>query len=713
MPKKTSIKMTEKKPSLKEFGKTATNYFDGVFETEYLKKLDGQNGIAIYEKMRRSDPQIKMILSMLTQPLMSAKYIVNAYDAENENDVFVAKFIDKQLKEEMTITWAEFIGQVLSMLPFGHSIFEKIYGLHEDKEYGQHIQIVRFAQRQADSIATWNVNKDSGILESIEQNTNELSSFDGITIPAKKLLVFTVGKEGANYPGISILRPSYKPWFQKNIYEKMLGIGIERYAVKTPVGMLPESYSLDDKKAFETALENYITHEKNYILLPNGFKVEFPDSEFDAEKIDKVNESLDRSIAKSVLVQFIELGQGTSGGAYALGADQSDFFLSAIQFFGDYICEIINRNFIREYVDYNFEVENYPYITCVGINKKAGKELAESLDKLVGARLITPDKKLESHVRETYDLPEQVETTDDNETKPKKTPEVDDVEDNKKDETDLSEIKLAEWRRSLTTHEKQINLTDIDKTFEFEEEKLLEIKKNRLNFMKEKLLADIEKAVADKTTARGLEKIEVGHTGKYKDDLKKQLAKIVTIGIKQATKEVNKVKLDEFTELPSYLRAWITVEANNIVGFESEKLKAVGLFAGLQQFQNSASTSKILYEAKQAMNIYIDSNALVVGASLSVSKGINEGRNFVLMNATKDGSIVAVQYSAILDTRTCPLCAKLDKTIYSKEDPANQALRPPEHAQCRCVEVPVGRLVGDEKIERLIVSNNLLKFRRF
>jgi SPP1 gp7 family putative phage head morphogenesis protein len=52
--------------------------------------------------------------------------------------------------------------------------------------------------------------------------------------------------------------------------------------------------------------------------------------------------------------------------------------------------------------------------------------------------------------------------------------------------------------------------------------------------------------------------------------------------------------------------------------------------------------------------------------------------------------IEGILWVATLDSRTCPVCAVLDGTVY----PVNQGPRPPEHHQCRCWTTPVLR--GDE-----------------
>jgi hypothetical protein len=51
----------------------------------------------------------------------------------------------------------------------------------------------------------------------------------------------------------------------------MQAIGIEKYAIPTPIGTIPEGKQNSDQVAnFEAALQNFTAHEKSYILKPPG-----------------------------------------------------------------------------------------------------------------------------------------------------------------------------------------------------------------------------------------------------------------------------------------------------------------------------------------------------------------------------------------------------------------------------------------------------------
>jgi len=78
---------------------------------------------------------------------------------------------------------------------------------------------------------------------------------------------------------------------------------------------------------------------------------------------------------------------------------------------------------------------------------------------------------------------------------------------------------------------------------------------------------------------------------------------------------------------------------------------------------------------------------LAFASILNISEAINLGREEGF-NDIKN-QIGAYQWSAILDSRTCPICKSLDGTYFEPGDPALAELKPPIHLHCRCILVAV------------------------
>lgn len=90
-----------------------------------------------YDQMRKSDAQVFATILACELPIRSTKWFVDA--ARDENDEVsdeakeIAKFVENALFSEMSITRDALLSEILTMLPFGFSLFEKVYKVENDK----------------------------------------------------------------------------------------------------------------------------------------------------------------------------------------------------------------------------------------------------------------------------------------------------------------------------------------------------------------------------------------------------------------------------------------------------------------------------------------------------------------------------------------------------------------------------------------------------
>ena len=222
-------------------GSTGTEVYGGYFEEEYLDALRNNERADIFDKMRRSDPQVMMCLSAVKNPIKSSTPEIHAAgdDFVYKND---ARLIEKILFESMATPFSRFLSEALTMIEFGFSMFEvthknfinqPIYDADGNKILDSYTGIKNISFRSPKTIEQWNLDKHTGELLSVEQLAyGDLGR--QVTIPAKYLLLFTLNREGSNYEGISALRPCYGNWWRKNNFNKINAIGIEKFAVPTP-----------------------------------------------------------------------------------------------------------------------------------------------------------------------------------------------------------------------------------------------------------------------------------------------------------------------------------------------------------------------------------------------------------------------------------------------------------------------------------------------
>lgn len=388
---------------MQQFGAYGTQIFHGfITGEEYNPDLSGHNGLRTFDEMRRSDASVRASLDIITLPIMGADWDIEAA-SDDPQDQLVAEFVKHNLFE--LLPWRDFLREALLMLPFGFSVFEKVYKLQEwqgdadGKGAGQYWCVSKLASRKQDSVFGWELKDGSAGIRQIPNTGGEYE------IPANKLVIFTHNREGANFEGISLLRPAYKHWFIKAQLEKIMAIAAERQGVGVPYLIAPANASEEDKKKARIALKNLRSNEQAYIEIPFGWEIGFMEMKGGAnyDPMPQIQHH-DRQILKNVLGQFMEMGSHSgSGGTQSASGDQSRLLTQAVEAVASIIRDGLNNNMIKQLVDANFNVKMYPKIVHARLSNQNVTELASALQSL--SSFITSDAELEESLRETLHLP--------------------------------------------------------------------------------------------------------------------------------------------------------------------------------------------------------------------------------------------------------------------------------------------------------------------
>lgn len=401
--KQSSLRVVHTKP----IGSTGTESYSGYPHEEYLQKLRGRLRAVEFDKMRRSDSQIKMMLTAVKAPILGAEWTIHPADGYEEESWALEdqELIKQILFKGMDKSWKDFLRECLTFVDFGHSVFEVIDGLGQNPNIGQFNSISSLQFISQKTIERWNLNQESFKLESIDQyawgDTERL-----VNIPSDFLLVFTLDKEGSNYEGISALRACYGNFFRKNNYLKLNAIGIEKFAVPTPKVTVPSNKGgTEESDRLAEALEAYCTHEKNYLMIPEGWEVEFNTNNYDPQKVEVSIDNEDKRMSKAFLQNFLELGLNGKG-SHAQSGDLSTFFLSSLDHIAEIISGQINQVLIPRLIKLNRGPRpSYPQLKHGGITDDNGLELSNALAAAAEKRLIQPDDMLEEFLRKKLKVP--------------------------------------------------------------------------------------------------------------------------------------------------------------------------------------------------------------------------------------------------------------------------------------------------------------------
>jgi phage gp29-like protein len=415
LPKRKDVK-------LQELGESGTRIFYGIISgEEYNYELAGKVGLWTYDKMRRSDGSVKAALTAIKNPVKSVEWFIEPASADPA-DIEVADFVKHNIME--ILRFKTMLGEILTHLEFGYSVHEKVYEyqpvLGKDR-----IVLSKLAFRKQTTILRW---EQEDHTPGITQWTPDGKS---ISIPLNKIVVFTNEQEGDNYEGQSILRAAYKHWYYKDKMYQIDAIGHERQALGVVKIERPANADDTQKKAAQAAARNLRANEEAFIEQPTGWNIDFMDMKGGTLKdIEPSIDHHDREISKSVLAQFLDLGAGrNASGSRAVGQTHSELFEESVQSIVDTIADTFNQYVIRDLVDLNFNVAEYPRLKTGDISSESLTDLATAVTQFVTAGLLTPTREDEEHVRSLLTFPDMPDDTEEEGDPGESDPKLDPVED--------------------------------------------------------------------------------------------------------------------------------------------------------------------------------------------------------------------------------------------------------------------------------------------
>ena len=386
-----------------EIGTPGTEIYAGYISEEYLRELTGKEWADKVDMMRRSDANIRMVLNAIKLPLKSSPWTI-AVKEKTEEAELQKKLFEKILFEDMNKSFTQLLGEILTCLDFGYSIFDITHAIKSDSDLGGYNGLKSLGYRSQRTIDRWNLN-ESRDLESITQTAygDEGGAFE---LDARFILHFAPEREGDNFEGVSILRACYGPWFRKNEFLKKLSIGIEKFAVPTAVLTVPEgTEGKPEMAAAKKALACYTSGATNYLILPEGFKLSFNNVSVDVEKIRAAINAENQEMVNSILASFLLLGQNGAG-SLALAGSLSDFFSQTIQYIADHISEQFDRKIFKPLVQMNFGHGRVLVdLKCDGLEHRANEAWANMVNGFISTGAIKADEDIEKNLREKLKLP--------------------------------------------------------------------------------------------------------------------------------------------------------------------------------------------------------------------------------------------------------------------------------------------------------------------
>ena len=720
-----------------EIGQTGTYNFRGIITEDYNPDLNGRVAMRVYDEMARSDATVKQALLACTLPIRRANWYIEPA-SQAQDDLDIADFTKHAMFEWGELSWDDVLRQALLSLQYGVFLFEKVFDFKEI-DGKQKIIWKKLAPRLPRSILQWQMGDGNPGVRQL------LYTGPTVDIPMQKLLIFCHEKEGDNWWGISALRSAYKSWYMKTSLEKIDAIAHERQGMGIPFIKMTTGYSAADFTAATKILKNLRASEQGYLVEPDTLSVEFKDMKAsttkDAEMAIKYH---NRQILVSVLAQFLELGNTTSG-SRATSTDHSDLFLKSLEAVANNIADTFNKHAIKELVDLNFDnVVEYPILKYNGVAKEDINTLSTALQRLGQAGMIRPNERDEQYLREMIGFPEMEmagadDDVDDQPIDKDATDVADDlgVTNEVKKKANSEKIELAILRRLSNMDTKdQIaflkkKLSDISKlkngrifveagkvmscqlselqrrlfreTNDFVGWRPLTFAEKKVNFgsiqdfmdKAETSISDQGKKILNAATDDFIKKVtvamhkndkkavaalEVKFQTDYKQMLKTELKKVYEYGKNSAAREMGVETPANSAEI---LRN-IDIAADTVAKSHATKINDAVSYTIVNADNKGATIAAAVGAADAAARKVIDKSVDNMVANM-VGGYINTGRSTTFDKYADD--IYALQRSEILDERTCDYCLSMDERVIEKDDP--MADEGEFHDNCRGIWVEI------------------------
>lgn len=416
-------------------------------EDELNNELRGRSGLQVYDRMYRSDHDIRRNVAMAANPLVGATWSTEPFggdeatdeDREIADDVAWALGLGEYAANTPNRTpWAAHLAEFLPVVIRSGFTPGELEWCVAERDGRKLITLRRIGMRLPRTIHRWITNPGdlatnttgAGSAYPRSASGDELlavehyraSIGDYVLLPREDLLYYRLGVEGDNWEGISLLRPVYKAWYIKDRIERLDAQGIEREAVGLPVVYPPKGGAqgagvLDDLEAKLALLRQ---GNLAYLVMPG------PSAEHDVEtgwhfeimglggeggggKRD-AQPSLQYwrdAISTGFIQEFMRLGQGGTGskGAMSTAEVQDDPFAAAVTAMAAPLIAEVTQLVIRRFVTLNYGADKPLPVLTMNLSEGDLAELVTYVGTLVGAGALYPDDVLEDFLRQRGKLP--------------------------------------------------------------------------------------------------------------------------------------------------------------------------------------------------------------------------------------------------------------------------------------------------------------------
>lgn len=429
-----------KVPAFRELGSLGLNAWGGYIHDDFLRRLDGLQGLKKFREMADNDDVCGAALYVIEYFARQVKWRIEAPNEPAEDEQERADWLSGALFEDMSQPWGDILSEILTMLVYGFSVLEIVYkrriGPFETdpsrRSYFKDglIGWRKWSPRSQETIQRWVFDDNGGIAGLVQIDPFMGKAAQPVEIPIDRMLLFRTTVKRGNPQGRSILRSAYPDYEYKVRIKEFEGIGIERDLAGIPkitAGEGIDIFNPNDASAVvmleacQKIVKNIRNNTQTGIVIPFGWEFELVGSA--GEKQFNTNDIINRydtRIAMTMMADFLMIGH-TAVGAKAVAEPKQKAFSLAMSAFLDGVCDVVNRIAIPRLWMFNgWPVDRMPKLVHDKVEPVDLGALGVYILNLAksGAPMF-PDAKLQTALMAAADLPLPDEDAVDDGEKPK------------------------------------------------------------------------------------------------------------------------------------------------------------------------------------------------------------------------------------------------------------------------------------------------------
>jgi SPP1 gp7 family putative phage head morphogenesis protein len=669
--------------------KALAAYDPGRLDYHDRDPLVRQRGMKVIEQMLE-DPQIQACMLVLRWSVISRGYSVQPADtpAGQEHADFI-----KHAFEAITGTLEDALGQLTSCTAVGYSLAEKVYRPLSAGKYAGKWGL-RAIKSKKPGAFDFDLDEFDNVL-----GIRALGITTGETLlPLDKFVRWTWRPEYGNPYGTSQLRAAYAAWKRKQLCEKFEMVALDRFGMPTVVGKYPNGTSQADQDLLFDVVKSL--QSDNAGIIPDDLVVEL----LEAKRQGTANfqgaiAHYNTEIALAILGQSLATNQNEKTGSLAqaqVHENTLNLILSIVK--RGLEEDVLGEQIVRPLIDFNYgSQEAYPRVVFGPLDPENEKEIAETAKTLVEAQV--DPRIVVAWLKDRIDLPEV-----DEEEEPAQAPGTEPPSDEEVEEEREAQGYSFQPSRALKDYEAKVNFAAVVRELDGLEGDALKATTETIRRMRADLVRKVQSK--DLFGKRGslddILKLQVRGelTGDLRDALEAATKRALLAGKESGARTVSLPYTAGYAGLSGFLIDWIKAQATLKAGDIKDSLLGKVKQRLILAVQQDLSETQAMALVGEVFDPYLEEEAEAEDIAkaprlrnlvrTTMTDAYNQGLLDFYENET-DGFVLAVAYSAVMDSRTTPLCRTWDGVILKVNDPMVKRMTPPNHYGCRSLWVPLTR----------------------